>query len=66
MSTKENANAILAEKIVEAIMPSKSSTHRPPITRIALKSGRWPTDEKDQGGLNRDALREVVLQALQS
>ena len=33
-------------------------------TRIEFKGGKWPREEKGQGGLSRDALEKFVLESL--
>jgi hypothetical protein len=62
MSTNEHQTEIQAEAIVEAIMPTQNTER--PITRIALMSGRWPNDERNEGGLNRQALLDLVRTVL--
>ncbi len=63
MSTPENQIEIIAERIVEAIMPSQNTLE--PITRIAFKTGQWPHNERDKGGLCRASLKELVVTTLQ-
>jgi hypothetical protein len=61
MSTPENEIQILAERIVEAIMPAK---HGRPINRIVLMSGKWPDNERQEGGLIRQSVKDLVIETL--
>ena len=35
-------------------------------TRIEFKGGKWPREEKGQGGLSREALEKFILNSLKN
>jgi hypothetical protein len=55
----------LAEKIVAAIMDVDTGSEIVQCTRVSLKAGKWPDNERDMGGLCRESLLRVVAEVIE-
>lgn len=55
----------LAAKLARAIFAA-GDEQESPCTRIQFKGGRWPNNERNQGGVGETPLAEIILEVLEA